>query len=53
MQGPFTDALNAATYDMLGVSVMVTKDSGAAGGVDEKIVPALARGIHVIVIRRP
>lgn len=53
MQGPFTDALNAATYDMLGVSVMVTKDSGAAGGVDEKIIPALARGIHVIVIRRP
>ena len=53
MQDPFTVALNAATYDMLGVSVMVTKNSGAAGGVDKKIKPALARGIHVIVIRRP
>lgn len=53
MQGPFSEALNAALYDMLGVTVMVTKDSGTAGGVDEKIRPALARGIHVIVIRRP
>lgn len=53
MQGPFSDAFNAALYDLLGVRVMVTKDSGAAGGVDEKVRPALARGIHVIVIRRP
>lgn len=53
MQGPFTEALNAATYDMLGIRVMVTKDSGTAGGVAEKVLPALVRGIHVIVIRRP
>lgn len=53
MQGPFSEALNAALYDLLGIRVMVTKDSGAAGGVDEKVRPALERGIHVIVIRRP
>ena len=53
MQGPFSAALNAALYDQLNIAVMVTKDSGAAGGVDEKILPALARGIHVIVIARP
>ena len=32
---------------------MVTKDSGEAGGVSEKVLPALSRGIHVIAIRRP
>ena len=53
MQGPFTEPLNAALYDMLGIRTVVTKDSGHAGGADEKILPALARGIHVIVIRRP
>lgn len=53
MQGPFSAELNAALYDQLNIAVMVTKDSGAAGGVDEKIIPALARGIHVIVIARP
>ena len=32
---------------------MVSKDSGAAGGVPEKVLPALERGIHVIMIARP
>ena len=53
MQGPFTRALNAALYDMLDIRVMVSKDSGAAGGVEEKVLPALAREIHVIMIERP
>lgn len=53
MQGPFTEAFNAALYDQLGIRVMVTKDSGKAGGVDEKVIPALKRQIHVIMIDRP
>lgn len=53
MQGPFTPALNAALYDQLQISVMVTKDSGKPGGVTEKVLPALERGIHVIVICKP
>ena len=53
MQGPFTAALNAALYDMLDIRAMVSKDSGAAGGVPEKVLPALERGIHVIMIARP
>lgn len=53
MQGPFTAALNAALYDMLDIKVMVSKASGDAGGVSEKVMPALARGIHVIMIARP
>ena len=43
MQGPFSNALNAALYDQLGVRVMITKDSGVSGGTAEKILPALAR----------
>ncbi|MBQ6255222.1 MAG: precorrin-6A/cobalt-precorrin-6A reductase, partial [Clostridia bacterium] len=40
-------------YDQLNIAVMVTKDSGANGGVDEKVLPALARQIQVIMIDRP
>ena len=53
MQGPFSQALNAALYDQLDIRVMVTKDSGAQGGVAEKVIPALVRDIHVILIERP
>ena len=53
MQGPFSAALNAALYDQLDIRVMVTKDSGVQGGVPEKVLPALERDIHVILIERP
>lgn len=53
MQGPFSQALNAALYDQYGIRAMVTKDSGDAGGVAEKIVPAIQRNIRVILIDRP
>ena len=53
MQGPFSARLNDALYAQLRIAVMVTKDSGEAGGVSDKVLPALSRGIHVIAIRRP
>ena len=53
MQGPFSRELNAALYDQLGIRAVVTKDSGKAGGVEEKVLPALEREIHVIMIDRP
>ena len=53
MQGPFSRAFNAALYDQLDIKVMVSKDSGAQGGVAEKVIPALERDIHVILIDRP
>lgn len=53
MHGPFSAALNAALYDQLNIRVLVTKDSGRAGGVEEKVLPALERKIHVILIERP
>lgn len=53
MQGPFSARLNDALYAQLQIAVMVTKDSGEAGGVSGKVLPTLGRGIHVIAIRRP
>jgi precorrin-6A/cobalt-precorrin-6A reductase len=53
MQGPFSEALNHALYDHFQVDVMVTKESGQAGAVDEKVLSALKRNMHVVVIARP
>ena len=53
IQGPFTRSLNAALYDAWNIRVLVSKDSGELGGVGDKVRPALARGIHIIMIRRP
>ncbi len=53
MQGPFTAAMNQAMFEQLGIKVMLSKDSGKEGGVEEKVMPALEAGIQVILIRRP
>lgn len=53
MQGPFGARLNQALYQHLGVGVLVTKESGEAGGVGAKVRPALAGQIHVVVVKRP
>lgn len=53
MQGPFTVALNQAMFEQYDIKVMLSKDSGKEGGVEEKVMPALEAGIQVILIRRP
>lgn len=53
VQGPFSQALNAAVIRDYEINVMITKDSGAAGGFPEKISAAAECGIPVIVIMRP
>lgn len=53
MQGPFSQALNGALYDQLAIAVMVAKASGDSGGVTDKVLPAIERGIHVIMLSRP
>ncbi|WP_379133123.1 precorrin-6A reductase [Paenibacillus sp. sgz500958] len=53
MQGPFSRELNEALYRQYGTTVMITKESGAEGSVDEKLLPALDMGIQVILITRP
>jgi precorrin-6A/cobalt-precorrin-6A reductase len=53
MQGPFTREMNEALYAQYGTTVMITKESGKVGAVDEKIQSALTMGIDVILISRP
>lgn len=53
MQGPFTREMNEALYRQYRTAVMVTKESGTTGAVDEKVETALRLGIDVILISRP
>ena len=53
MQGPFSEELNAATLRAIDAKLLVTKDTGAAGGFAEKIRAAKACGVTPVVIRRP
>lgn len=53
MQGPFSKDMNRITFKMYNASVIVTKDSGRAGGTDTKIAAALQLKIPVVIIKRP
>lgn len=53
MQGPFSKELNEALFRQFRVTLMITKESGKVGAVDEKLEAALACGIKVILIARP
>lgn len=53
MQGPFSKELNATLYQHYGVDVMITKESGQVGAVDEKLQAALEMNIFTIMIDRP
>lgn len=52
MLGPFNEEVNMALLRAFNASYLVTKDSGKAGGTDEKITAALKLGIKPIVIAR-
>ena len=53
VQGPFSQALNEAVIRDYGIDVMVTKESGRAGGFAEKIRACEECGIPAVVIARP
>ena len=53
MQGPTSAELDAALLRHLGAAVLVTKDSGAAGGLGEKLRAAELAGATAVVVRRP
>lgn len=53
IQGPFSKELNQALYKQYGVTLMITKESGKVGSVDEKLAAALECGIETIMIARP
>jgi precorrin-6A/cobalt-precorrin-6A reductase len=53
IQGPFSKELNEALFRQYGVTLMITKESGKVGSVDEKLEAAIACGIETILIARP
>ncbi|MFX3623848.1 MAG: precorrin-6A reductase [Ectobacillus sp.] len=53
IQGPFTKEFDQALYKQYGVTVMITKESGKVGSVDEKVKAAKELGIEIIMIGRP
>jgi len=52
-QGPFSYQRNYAILQDTGVSYLVTKESGRAGGFLEKLQAAMDSGCHVIVVGKP
>ena len=53
MQGPFTQEMNTAMLRSVGAAYLVTKESGTAGGFEEKIAAARETGAKLVVIGRP
>jgi precorrin-6A/cobalt-precorrin-6A reductase len=52
-RGPFSIQENLSVIKQFGVGVVVTKDSGAAGGVPEKLEAAHLAGCRVVLVKRP
>ena len=53
MQGPFSREMNLALLRHAGADYFVTKESGKAGGFEEKLEAALEAGAVSVVIGRP
>lgn len=53
MQGPFSTKLNEELIKSLNVDILITKDTGKAGGFEEKLQSAVNQRINVGIIRRP
>lgn len=53
MQGPFSHELNVAMLRHCNCRYLVTKNTGTAGGMDEKISAARETGVELVIIDRP
>lgn len=53
MQGPFSVGMNAAMIKSVNAAYVVTKESGKAGGFEEKALAAMKAGAKLVVIGRP
>jgi len=53
LQGPFSSDLNRALFSEFGVEVVVAKDSGREGGLEEKAEACQKLGVPLIVVERP
>ncbi|MHB1455341.1 MAG: precorrin-6A reductase [Armatimonadota bacterium] len=52
-RGPFTVDENRSAIRTYGIKTLVTKDSGKAGGVHEKLEAAIKEGCRVVIVERP
>jgi precorrin-6A/cobalt-precorrin-6A reductase len=53
LRGPFSQELECALLRQYRIDLLVTKDSGAAGGVDTKLAAAAALQVPAVVVSRP
>ena len=53
MQGPFTEGLNRALFGQYKIRHLVTKESGKAGGFEEKVKAAEKEKVKIHLIERP
>jgi precorrin-6x reductase len=53
LRPPFSQEFNRALFTEYAVDALVTKASGVAGGVREKVLAACELGVKVLMIRRP
>ena len=53
MQGPFSREMNLALLRQTGAEYFVTKESGKAGGFEEKLMAAEEAGAVLVVVGRP
>jgi len=52
MQGQFSKDINKALFKFYGADILLTRDSGSAGGTDTKISAALELGIVTVLVKR-
>jgi precorrin-6x reductase len=53
IKGPFTEEMNVEMLKYCNAKVLVTKESGREGGINEKVKAAEKLGIPVVLIERP
>lgn len=52
MQGQFSKEINKSLFKFYGADIILTRDSGSAGGTDTKISAALELGIETVLVKR-
>lgn len=52
MQGQFSKEVNRVLFKFYGADILLTRDSGSAGGTDTKISAALELGLETVLVKR-
>jgi len=52
MQGQFSKEINKSLFKFYGADILLTRDSGSAGGTDTKISAALELGVEIVLVKR-